>query len=79
MTQGPFALVRNPIFTAMIAAPVGLAIMGPNLVAVAAALSLLSAVQVRPAPLKSPISLRISASTPVWAEHGESGTNAQRG
>ncbi|MGH9272767.1 MAG: methyltransferase family protein [Ilumatobacteraceae bacterium] len=49
VTNGPFRYVRNPIFTAMIATAVGLAMIVPNLVAISglAALAVAVAVQVR--------------------------------
>jgi protein-S-isoprenylcysteine O-methyltransferase Ste14 len=49
VTDGPFALVRNPIFAAMIPTSLGLALMVPNVVAWAgfAALVLALEVQVR--------------------------------
>lgn len=49
VTDGPFALVRNPIFAAMIPTSLGLALMVPNVVAWAgfAALALALEIQVR--------------------------------
>ncbi len=49
VTDGPFALVRNPIFAAMIPTSLGLALMVPNVVALAgfAALVLALEIQVR--------------------------------
>ncbi|MFI6822211.1 methyltransferase family protein [Micromonospora sp. NPDC050187] len=47
VTGGPFALARNPIFTAMAAITLGLALMVPNAVALAAWLVLALQLQVR--------------------------------
>lgn len=41
VTAGPFELVRNPIFSAMLATAFGLALMVPNLLALAGAIGLL--------------------------------------
>ena len=47
VTGGPFALVRNPIFAAMIPAVLGLALLVPNIAALAALLSLVAAVELQ--------------------------------
>jgi protein-S-isoprenylcysteine O-methyltransferase Ste14 len=49
VTGGPFAVVRNPIFAAMIPTSLGLALMVPNVIALAgfAALALALEIQVR--------------------------------
>ena len=47
VTGGPFALVRNPIFAAMIFTAVGFAAMVPNIVAVVAAICLLVAIELQ--------------------------------
>jgi protein-S-isoprenylcysteine O-methyltransferase Ste14 len=47
VTDGVFAWVRNPIFTAMVAAAAGLALMVGNVVAVAAFTALVAALEVQ--------------------------------
>jgi protein-S-isoprenylcysteine O-methyltransferase Ste14 len=47
VTSGVFALVRNPIFTAMIAAQIGVLLMVPNWVSAAAVLALVAAVELQ--------------------------------
>ncbi len=47
VTGGLFALVRNPIFTAMIFTAVGFAAMVPNVIAVVAAICLLVAIELQ--------------------------------
>jgi protein-S-isoprenylcysteine O-methyltransferase Ste14 len=54
VTCGVFALVRNPIFTAVTAAGLGLALMVPNAVALAGWLLLLVAVQVQVRAVEEP-------------------------
>ena len=63
VTSGPFAVVRNPIFAAMLPASVGLALMVPSVVAVAGALALLVAVELQVRVVEEPYLL---------AAHGES-------
>jgi protein-S-isoprenylcysteine O-methyltransferase Ste14 len=47
VTGGPFALVRNPIYTAMIAAVVGLALLAPNPLSVASILGLIAGLEIQ--------------------------------
>ena len=47
VTSGPFALVRNPIFSAMVPAFLGLALMLPNVVAMVGFLALVAAVELQ--------------------------------
>jgi protein-S-isoprenylcysteine O-methyltransferase Ste14 len=54
VTGGPFALARNPIFTAMVATSLGLALMVPNLAAGAALLVLVVAVQLQVRAVEEP-------------------------
>jgi protein-S-isoprenylcysteine O-methyltransferase Ste14 len=54
VTSGPFALVRNPIFTAMAVTGLGLALMVPNLIALAGALGLLVALQLQVRVVEEP-------------------------
>lgn len=54
VTAGPFALVRNPIFTAMAATGCGLALMVPNLVALLGFVLLLVALQLQVRVVEEP-------------------------
>ncbi|GAA3150534.1 isoprenylcysteine carboxylmethyltransferase family protein [Planomonospora alba] len=54
VTGGPFALARNPIFTAMITTSAGLALMVPNPVALGALAVLVAAVQVQVRAVEEP-------------------------
>lgn len=47
VTSGTFGLVRNPIFTAMILTAVGFAAMVPNVVALAAVVCLIAAIELQ--------------------------------
>jgi protein-S-isoprenylcysteine O-methyltransferase Ste14 len=47
VTEGPFALVRNPIFAAMIPTSLGLALMVPNVVALAGFAALVVALEIQ--------------------------------
>lgn len=51
---GPFAMVRNPIFTAMAVTGVGLALMVPNLVALTGAVLLVVALQLQVRVVEEP-------------------------
>lgn len=52
--SGAFGLVRNPIFTAMITAALGLAMLTPNLVAIVAVVALLVAIQLQVRAVEEP-------------------------
>jgi protein-S-isoprenylcysteine O-methyltransferase Ste14 len=56
---GPFRLVRNPIFTAMIAGTVGLALLVPNAASLAAALLLVVAIEIQVRGLEEPYLLGV--------------------
>jgi protein-S-isoprenylcysteine O-methyltransferase Ste14 len=58
VTGGAFALVRNPIFTAMAATGIGLALMVPNAVALAGVALLLVALQLQVRVVEEPYLLR---------------------
>jgi protein-S-isoprenylcysteine O-methyltransferase Ste14 len=58
ITTGPFAVVRNPIFTAMIPASLGIALLVPNVVALAAFLSLVAALELQVRLVEEPYLLR---------------------
>ena len=62
VTGGPFGLVRNPVFTAMAATAIGLALIVPNAIAVGGALLLLVALQLQVRVVEEPYLL---------ATHGE--------
>ncbi|MFV0434315.1 MAG: methyltransferase family protein [Leucobacter sp.] len=51
---GMFALVRNPIFTAVILTAIGLALVAPNPLAIAAALTLIVAVELQVRAVEEP-------------------------
>ena len=59
VTTGPFALVRNPIFTAMAFTGIGLALMVPNAVAVMGAVLLVVAVQMQVRVVEEPYLRRV--------------------
>ena len=63
VTEGPFAIVRNPIFSGMIPTSIGLALMVPNVVAVVAVISLLAALEIQ---------IRLVEEPYLLAVHGES-------
>lgn len=54
ITNGPFALARNPIFTAMLVTSTGLAAMVPNPLSLAATLTLLVSVQIQVRAIEEP-------------------------
>jgi protein-S-isoprenylcysteine O-methyltransferase Ste14 len=58
VTRGPFAIVRNPIFSAMLITSAGLALMVPNVVAVAGWVALLLAVQLQVRVVEEPYLLQ---------------------
>ncbi|MEV6397409.1 methyltransferase [Streptomyces sp. NPDC051907] len=61
VTGGVFALVRNPVFTAMTATAAGLALMVPNAVAVLTLAALVAAVQLQVRVVKEPYLTRTHA------------------
>lgn len=54
VTGGPFGLVRNPVFTAMAVTGIGLALIAPNVIAVAGAVLLLIALQLQVRVVEEP-------------------------
>ena len=58
VTAGPFAVVRNPIFAAMIPTSLGLALLVPNVVALAAFLVLLAALELQVRLVEEPYLMR---------------------
>jgi protein-S-isoprenylcysteine O-methyltransferase Ste14 len=63
VTDGPFALVRNPVFAAMIPATLGLLLMVPNVVALAGLLALAGALQLQTRVVEEPYLLRTHGET----------------
>ena len=59
VTSGPFALVRNPIFSAMIPAFLGLALMVPNALAIAGIAALVVAVELQVRLVEEPYLVRV--------------------
>jgi protein-S-isoprenylcysteine O-methyltransferase Ste14 len=58
VTAGPFALVRNPIFSAMVLAFLGLALLVPNAAALAGFVALVVAIEVQVRLVEEPYLLR---------------------
>jgi protein-S-isoprenylcysteine O-methyltransferase Ste14 len=58
VTSGPFALVRNPIFAAMLPAFLGLALLVPNVVALAGLAALFVALEIQVRLVEEPYLLR---------------------
>jgi len=56
--RGPFRWVRNPIYTAMTAATLGLALVVPNLVALFAVVALIAALEIQVRLVEEPYLLR---------------------
>lgn len=59
VTDGPFGLVRNPIYSAMIPTVLGLALMVPNVLAVAAFVSLVTALELQVRLVEEPYLLKV--------------------
>lgn len=59
VTTGPFAMVRNPIFTAMAGTGVGLALMVPNVVALLGVVLLLVALELQVRVVEEPFLRRL--------------------
>lgn len=58
VTSGPFSLVRNPIFSGMIPVAIGLALLVPNVVSIAALVSLFVALEIQTRLVEEPYLLR---------------------
>ena len=72
VTTGPFALVRNPIFTALLATLIGLALMVGNLVAIAGLVIAVVGIEVQVRGVEEPYLRRVHGracpTTPLrWA------------
>lgn len=59
VTTGPFALVRNPIFAAMIPTALGLALMVPSVISIAAVVGLLIALELQIRVVEEPYLLEV--------------------
>jgi protein-S-isoprenylcysteine O-methyltransferase Ste14 len=59
VASGPFRWVRNPIFTAMTIASVGLALLAPNIVSVLGLLALIAALEVQVRLVEEPYLTRV--------------------
>ena len=57
--SGPFGVVRNPVFAAMVPATFGLLLMVPNAIALAAVLALLAALELQTRVVEEPYLLRV--------------------
>lgn len=58
VTGGPFALVRNPIYSAMLPTVAGLALLVPNVLSIGGALALLAALELQTRGVEEPYLLR---------------------
>lgn len=67
VTGGPFGLVRNPIYSAMIPTVFGLALMVPNVVAIAAFMTLVVALELQVRLVEEPYLLEVHGDT--YAEY----------
>jgi protein-S-isoprenylcysteine O-methyltransferase Ste14 len=70
VTRGPFRLVRNPIFSAMMVAAAGLALLVPNALAVAAVVGLVAAIELQVRRVEEPYLL--TAHGPAYAAYAGS-------
>ena len=69
VTSGPFALVRNPIFAAMIPTGLGLALLVPSVVALAGFAALVTALELQVRVVEEPYLLRVHGAT--YAEYAQ--------
>ena len=58
VTTGPFSIVRNPIFTAMVPTALGLALLVPNVVAIVGFVALVVALEIQVRLVEEPYLLR---------------------
>ena len=63
VTDGPFSVVRNPIFAGMIPTSVGLALLVPNVVALLAVVALVLALEIQTRLVEEPYLLRAHGET----------------
>ncbi len=59
VTSGPFALVRNPVFTTMSTAGIGLTLLAPNMIALAGLAALFVAIQLQVRVVEEPYLLGV--------------------
>jgi protein-S-isoprenylcysteine O-methyltransferase Ste14 len=59
VTDGPFALVRNPIYAAMIPSFTGIALLAPNIVTIAGAILLIMALELQTRVIEEPYLTRV--------------------
>jgi len=59
VTDGPFALVRNPIYGAMIPAFIGIALLAPNILTISGAILLVAALELHTRLIEEPYLNRI--------------------
>lgn len=59
VTTGVFSLARNPIFTAMTATSLGITLMAPNMVSLAAAIVLVASIQLQVRAVEEPYLARV--------------------
>ena len=67
VTHGPFALVRNPIFSAMIPTALGLTLLVPSVVAIIGLLGLIVALELQVRRIEEPYLLRTHGA--VYADY----------
>lgn len=67
VTEGPFSLVRNPIFTGMIPTSLGIALLCPNVVALVALVTLIAALEMQTRLIEEPYLLEAHGNT--YAEY----------
>ncbi|HST41088.1 MAG TPA: isoprenylcysteine carboxylmethyltransferase family protein [Conexibacter sp.] len=63
VTDGPYAVVRNPFFAALLPAAVGFALLVPNVVALLALLALIVALELQTRVVEEPYLLRAHGAT----------------
>ena len=63
VTKGPFSVVRNPIFSAMVPTALGLALLVPNVVAIAGFVALVVALQIQVRLVEEPYLLKTHGTT----------------
>lgn len=59
VTEGPFGIVRNPIFSAMVPTSLGLALLVPNVAAAAGVAALIAALEIQVRLVEEPYLLRV--------------------
>lgn len=63
VTEGPFSVVRNPIFAGMIPTSLGIALLCPNVVALLALLALIAALEMQTRLIEEPYLLKVHGKT----------------